>query len=119
MGGVTKFMPIAEAAVATVRMGADLALICHHPEPVLQTFEALIREGERSAAFHKILLERAKESARKRVKTFPAEMPVALNSKQFEALRMRILRFGEAVVRASSPTFSQETQKDGAREVFL
>lgn len=102
MGGVTKFMPIAEAAVATVRMGSDLALVCHHPEPILQVYEALIREGERSAAFNKILLGRAKESARKRVKTFPAKMPAALNAKQFEALRARILRFGETVAKAAA-----------------
>jgi beta-N-acetylhexosaminidase len=102
MGGVTKFMPIAEAAIATVRMGADLALICHHPEPILQVYEALIREGERSAAFHKSLLERAKESARKRVRTFPANMPAALNPKQFEALRARIVRFGDTVAKAAA-----------------
>lgn len=102
MGGVTKFMPIAEAAVATVRMGCDLALICHHPEPILQVYEALIREGEHSAAFSKILLERARESARKQVKTFPAKMPAALNPKQFEALRARIVRFGEVVVKAAA-----------------
>ncbi len=102
MGGVTKFMPIAEAAVVTVRMGADLALICHHPEPILQTFEALIHEGERSAAFKRILFERARESARKRVKTFPAKMPVPLSEKQFEALRARILRFGDKVAKAAA-----------------
>jgi beta-N-acetylhexosaminidase len=102
MGGVTKFMPIADAAVATVRMGSDLALICHHPEPILQVYEALIREGERSAAFNKILLGRAKESARRRVNTFPAKMPTALNPKQFEALRARILRFGETVAKAAA-----------------
>jgi beta-N-acetylhexosaminidase len=102
MGGVTKFMPIAEAAVATVRMGADLALICRHPEPILQVYEALIHEGERSAAFGRILLERARESARKRVRTFPAKMPVALNPKQFEALRARIVRFGETVTKAAA-----------------
>jgi hypothetical protein len=95
-------MPIAEAAIATVRMGADLALICHHPEPILQVYEALIREGERSAAFHKSLLERAKESARKRVRTFPANMPAALNPKQFEALRARIVRFGDTVAKAAA-----------------
>jgi beta-N-acetylhexosaminidase len=102
MGGVTRFMPIAEAAVATVRMGADLALICHHPEPILQVYEALIREGERSAAFNKILLGRAKESARKRVRTFPAKMPAALGAQQFEALRTRIVRFGETVAKAAA-----------------
>ena len=102
MGGVAKFMPIAEAAVATVRLGADLALICHHPEPILQVYEALIYEGERSAAFRKILLGRARESARKRAKTFPAKMPAALSAKQFEALRARILRFGETVAKAAA-----------------
>jgi beta-N-acetylhexosaminidase len=119
MGGVTKFMPIAEAAIATVRMGADLALICHHPEPILQTFEALIYEGERSAAFNRILLGRAQESARKRTATFPAKMPAALNPKQFEALRARILRFAETVAKASSTTLSQTARKDGARKVSL
>jgi beta-N-acetylhexosaminidase len=104
MGGVAKFMPIAEAAVATVRMGADLALICHHPEPILETYEALLREAERSAAFRKMLLERARESARKRIKTFPAKMPAALNAKQFEALRARILRFAETVAKAAQET---------------
>jgi beta-N-acetylhexosaminidase len=102
MGGVTKFMPIAEAAVATVRLGSDLALICHHPEPILQTYEALIHEGERSTAFHKLLLARARESARKRVKIFPAKMPAPLNTKQFEVLRTRILRFGDMVTKASA-----------------
>jgi beta-N-acetylhexosaminidase len=102
MGGVTKFMPIAEAAIATVRMGSDLALICHHPEPILQVYEALIREGERSAAFNRILLRRAHESARKRAATFPAKMPAALGTRQFEALRTRILRFGETVATAAA-----------------
>ncbi len=102
MGGVTKFMPIAEAAIATVRMGADLALICHHPEPILQVYEALIYEGERSVAFYKMLLGRARESARKRAKTFPAKLPAALTAKQFETLRSRILRFGETVAQAAA-----------------
>jgi beta-N-acetylhexosaminidase len=97
MGGVAKFMPIADAAVDTVRLGADLALICHHPEPIFEAYEALIREGERSAAFGKILFEQARKSARKRIETFPAQMPPALTQKQFEALRSRILRFGEMV----------------------
>jgi hypothetical protein len=83
-------------------MGCDLALICHHPEPILQVYESLIREGERSAAFHKILLTRAKESARRRSNTFPAKIPPALNPKQFETLRMRIVRFGETVAEAAA-----------------
>jgi len=101
MGGVTKFMPIADAAVATVRMGADIALICHHPEPILQVYEALIREAERSQAFARILVTRAKESAGKRNKAFPAKMPAALTAKQYESLRTRIQRFSETVANAA------------------
>ena len=55
MGGVAKFMPIGRAAVEAVRVGSDLLLICHHPEPILSVYEALIAEGERSAAFGRLL----------------------------------------------------------------
>lgn len=101
MGGVARLMPIADAAVETVRLGADLALICHHAEPIFEAYEALIRAGEKSAAFQRILLERGRDSARKRSTAFPAKMPPALTQKQFEALRSRILRFGETVAGAA------------------
>jgi len=97
MGGVAKFMPMGEAAVEAVRVGAELLLICHHAEPVLSVYEALIGEGERSAAFRRVLIARARESERKRAKVFRAGMAPALGRKQFEALRARIVRFGETV----------------------
>jgi beta-N-acetylhexosaminidase len=97
MGGVAKFMPMGEAAVEAVRVGAELLLICHHAEPVLSVYEALIAEGERSAAFRRVLIARTRESERKRAKVFRAGMAPALGRKQFEALRTRIVAFGEAV----------------------
>jgi beta-N-acetylhexosaminidase len=100
MGGVANFMPMGDAAVEAVRVGSDLLLICHHAEPILTVYEALISEGERSAAFRRILLARARESARKRAKTFRAAMPAALSKSQFEALRARIRKFGETVAEA-------------------
>ncbi len=102
MGGVANFMPIPEAAVATVRAGAELAMICHHAEPILEAYEALLREGERSATFRRIVLERARTSARKRASIFPEKMPPTLGAKQFEALRARILRFGETVAKTAA-----------------
>ncbi len=101
MGGVANVMTMGDAAVEAVRVGSDLLLICHHPEPILNVFEALIAEGERSAAFGRLLVARARESERKRAKTFRTGMPAALSSRQFEALGTRILRFGEAVARAA------------------
>jgi beta-N-acetylhexosaminidase len=99
MGGILKFMPIEEAAVATIRAGMNLIEICHSPELILRAYEALIMEGERSAAFAKLLFTRAKETARQRQKLFAGGVPRALTAKQFEALRTRILRFGETIHR--------------------
>jgi beta-N-acetylhexosaminidase len=100
MGGVANFLPMGEAGAEAVRVGSDLLLICHHAEPILEVYEALVSEGERSAAFRDILMTRARESGRKRAKSFRAGMAAALTQKQFEALRARILDFGELVDRA-------------------
>jgi beta-N-acetylhexosaminidase len=102
MGGVANVMPMGDAAVEAVRVGSDLLLICHHAKPILSVYEALIAEGERSAAFGRLLVARARESERKRAKTFRAGMPAALGKRQFEALRTKILRFGEKVAAAAA-----------------
>jgi hypothetical protein len=100
MGGVTNFMPVGEAGVEAVRVGSDMLLICHRAEPILAVYEALISEGEKSAAFRKILMARARESERKRAKLFRAKMPAAPGAAQLAALRKKILSFGERVERA-------------------
>jgi beta-N-acetylhexosaminidase len=100
MGGILKFMPIEEAAVTAVRAGSDLLEICHSVELILRTFEALITEGEKSTAFHKLLLQRATEVARKRGRSFKG-VPKATTPKQFETLRDRVNRFREKVTALS------------------
>jgi beta-N-acetylhexosaminidase len=97
MGGILKFMPMEEAAVAAIRAGMDLLEICHTPELILRAYEALIAEGERSAAFGKLLTARSEHMARQRAKLFAGEVPAALTSRQFATLRGRILRFSEKV----------------------
>ena len=110
MGGILKFMPMEEAAVEAVRAGMDLMEICHTPELILRAYEALIAEGERSAAFSRLLFALARKNARARARLFSAGTPAALPARQFEALRRRILRFGETVLKA------QETQQEGQQE---
>jgi beta-N-acetylhexosaminidase len=107
MGGILKFMPIEEAAVAAVRAGMDLLEICHSPELILRAYEALITEGERSAAFRKLLLARARGTARQRAKLFASGADPALSARQFEALRARVLRFGEAIAKAQPAAEAQ------------
>jgi beta-N-acetylhexosaminidase len=100
MGGILKFMPIEEAAVTAVRAGSDLLEICHSVELILRTFEALIAEAEKSAAFNKLLLQRATEVERKRAQLFKG-IPKGLTAKQFEMLRERVNRFREKVTNLS------------------
>lgn len=101
MGGILKFMPMEEAVVSAVRAGMDLMEICHSPEMILRAYEALVSEGERSAAFRTRMLTRARETARKRANLFGAGTPPALTARQFETLRSDILRFREKIARAT------------------
>jgi beta-N-acetylhexosaminidase len=100
MGGILRFLPIEEATIAAIRSGMDLLEICHSPELILRAYEALIAEGERSAAFRRLLLVRATQSARLRAKLFADRVPAALTARQYEALRTRIQRFGETIRKA-------------------
>lgn len=97
MGGILKFMSIEEAVVAAVRAGMDLMEICHSPELILRAYEALIAEAERSREFAAKLEVRARHTARLRAELFRNSASRALTAGQFEAMRTRILRFGEKV----------------------
>jgi beta-N-acetylhexosaminidase len=102
MGGILKSMPIEEAAVVSIRAGMDLLEVCHSVELILRAYEALITEGERSAAFRKLLFARARWTSRQRVRLLAVGVPRALSAAQFEALRKRVVRFGEVVLKAQS-----------------
>jgi beta-N-acetylhexosaminidase len=101
MGGILKFMSVEEAAVAAIRAGSDLVEICHSAELILRSYEALIAEAERSAAFRKLLLTRASETARKQKKLYAGKIGAALNAKQLDVLRERILQFSYWVTASS------------------
>ena len=92
MGGILKFMPVEEAAVAAIRAGSDLIEICHSAELILRSYEALVAEAERSAAFRRLLVERARTTARKRARLY-AKPPRALAGRRLEALRAEVVRF--------------------------
>ena len=97
MGGILKFLPVDEAAIAAVRAGSDLLEICHSAELILRSYEALIAEAEQSTAFRTLLLERARSTARKRARLYQKPVQRALTAKQFDTLRAQILRFRDRV----------------------
>jgi beta-N-acetylhexosaminidase len=100
MGGILRFLPIEEAAIAAIRAGMDLLEICHSPELILRAYEALIAEGERSAAFRRLLLARATQTARLRARLFTNLVPAPLSAHRLQALRTRIRSFGETITKA-------------------
>jgi beta-N-acetylhexosaminidase len=59
MGGVLAAAPMAEAAVQTLRAGADMFLVCHKEEYVIQAYEAVVHEAERDKKFAKIVAQAA------------------------------------------------------------
>jgi beta-N-acetylhexosaminidase len=108
MGGILKFLPIEEASIASIRAGMDLLEICHSPELILRAYESLITEAERSVVFRDLLLLRARQTSMKQRKLFAGRASVALSTKQFEALRVRILRFNEAIAKAQPKSESDQ-----------
>ncbi|MFP5277693.1 MAG: beta-N-acetylhexosaminidase [Acidobacteriota bacterium] len=109
MGGILKFMSIEESAVTAIRAGTDLVEICHSPELILRSYEALLAEAKRSAAFRKLLLERARTAAGKRKRLFAQSEARPLPQKQISALRQRILRFNNTIAAASGAQTAKNT----------
>lgn len=106
MGGILKFLPVEEAAIAAVRAGTDLLEICHSAELILRSYEALTREAERSAAFCRLLLTRAHEVASKRRRHYAKGVVRALTPKQFDALRTQMLRFRDRIAASEQDAIS-------------
>jgi beta-N-acetylhexosaminidase len=109
MGGILKFLPVQEAAIAAVRAGSDLLEICHSAELILRSYEALLAEGERSAAFRKLLLNRAREARRKRERLYAKGVARALSAKQFDALRERVQRFRDRITASEADAIRPRT----------
>ena len=97
MGGILKFLPVEQAAVEAIRAGSDLLEICHSAELILRTYEALIAEAEKSAAFRTVLLKTAQESGRKRARLYRDSRSTPPTTKTLESLKQKILAFNDAV----------------------
>ena len=73
MGGVQEAAEIGDAAVETIRAGADIFLVCHQEENVWRAFNTVLAEAERDHRFR-----RQVEVAAERVRRFKQSSP-ALN----------------------------------------
>jgi beta-N-acetylhexosaminidase len=60
MGGVLAAASIEDAAVASIRAGADSFLVCRQEELVTRAYEAVLHEAERDRRFRKLVVTAAK-----------------------------------------------------------
>jgi beta-N-acetylhexosaminidase len=103
MGGVLAAATMAEAAVQTLRAGADMFLVCRKEEYVIEAYEAVVREAERDKKFAKLLAAMAarviafkkKASELKKVAPRPSEKTVL-------KLRAELEKFKKQVAKAQS-----------------
>ncbi|HXY07852.1 MAG TPA: beta-N-acetylhexosaminidase [Terriglobales bacterium] len=98
MGGVLRAAPIEQAAVAHIRAGGDLCLVCHVQEHVVRCHEALTRASERDPAFQlrcRQAIERVltfKQKSKELKRRTPAP-----NAGKLEKLMRGLWEFGEQV----------------------
>jgi beta-N-acetylhexosaminidase len=117
MGGILKFLPVEEAAIAAIRAGTDLLEICHSPELILRTYEALVSEGERSGSFERLLMAGAREAASKRARLYPNGGSPALSPVELEALRKQTLEFQEKVMALAAEADAADPRKESPAEI--
>jgi beta-N-acetylhexosaminidase len=102
MGGVQAVAPIDEAAVETMRAGADMYLVCHNEEHVWLTYEAVARQAERDRKFAATVqhaVDRVVKAKGKCRKLLP--MGPVPNEKTVARLRKDLLRLTERVQKAA------------------
>jgi beta-N-acetylhexosaminidase len=98
MGGVLKAAPIEQAAIAFIRAGGDLCLICRIEEHVTSSYEALVKEAERDHKFAR----RVEESAarvlgfKKKYKELKRSAPAPTAAK-LDQLSRQLWEFSEQV----------------------
>jgi beta-N-acetylhexosaminidase len=97
MGGALEGRSIEEAALAAVRAGCDMLLVCRHAENVACVHAALVREFEKDASFRE-LGQRASARMMKLRRRFAAGTATSrVNYVDLQALRQEILRFSDSV----------------------
>ena len=98
MGGVRAVASVGQAAVETIRAGADLCLVCHREELVTQAYDELVKTAECDGKFARRVGE-----ASRRVLAFKKKWARAMRGLEtspaamVDKLRRNLWEFGEQV----------------------
>jgi beta-N-acetylhexosaminidase len=100
MGAVLKTLPIEEAAVAYIRAGGDLCLICRTEDLIVRAYEAVAKEAERDHRFAAQLDKAAKRVTQLKKKLLASiawKFPSAPTPKKLDRLNRRLWDLTERV----------------------
>jgi beta-N-acetylhexosaminidase len=99
MGGVLAAASIEDAAVETLRAGADIFLVCQKEESVWRAFEAVYKQAERDKKFAKLVAGKAQQMlvAKKKSRALKSRTAPAPMQKTVDKLRRNIWEFSEEV----------------------
>ena len=117
MGGVQATAEIGDAAVATIRAGADIFLVCHKEENVWRTFYTVLAEAERDSRFRQ-QVEAAAERLRKfKISSRALNQPPAPSPTDavVDKLRCELRELGEKLRLAGEARAAAAAAGGGAR----
>jgi beta-N-acetylhexosaminidase len=97
MGGVLAAASIEDAAVDTLRAGADMFLVCQKEESVRRAFEAVLKCAESDKKFANLVAEKSKRvlNAKKKSKAIKRPMSSPPSRKTVERLTRKVWQFSE------------------------
>ncbi len=97
MGGVLAAATIEDAAVETLRAGADMFLVCQKEESVWRAFEAVFKKAESDKKFARLVSEKSGRVllAKKRSQPLNARMAPTPTQKTVDKLQREIWEFSE------------------------
>jgi beta-N-acetylhexosaminidase len=99
MGGVLAAASIEEAAVETLRAGADMFLVCQKEESVWSAFEGVYKRAEKDKKFAGLITEKSGRilAAKKKSQALEARISPVPAQKTVDRLRRSIWEFSEEV----------------------
>ncbi len=99
MGGVLATASIEDAAVETLRAGADMFLVCQKEESLWRAFEAVYKQAESDGKFAKLIAKKSRRvlTAKKKCRALKARMAAAPTQKTVDKLRRNIWEFSEEI----------------------
>jgi len=97
MGGVLTAASIEDAAVETLRAGADMFLVCQKEGSVRRAFEAVVKRAEKDRKFARLIAKKSERvrDAKRKSKAIEARMAPPPTQKIVERLTRRIWQFSE------------------------